>query len=294
MATRYPDLEIDLLRAFVAVAETGGFTAASEVVRRSQSAVSQKVLRLEEILGRRLFERTSRSLSLTREGEQLLGMARRMLEFNDIAVRTLIEPLTAGSLRLGISDDFVPRQLPGFLARFRRLYPSVRLELWNGLSRELLDAYDGGHLDVVISKRDSTATQRGRVIWREPLVWLAAAGHMPDPHGPVPLVMLPPPCGYRDVMIEALDSMRRDWFPACTASSLVGIQAAVAGGLGFSVLGRSFLQEGIQVLKPSVAWPTLPTTEIVIVGEDTAPADLVRPLIAFLTERLAGTFEAAA
>ena len=73
---RHPDLELDLLRAFVAVAETGSFTAAADVVHRSQSAVSQKVLRLEEILGRRVFDRTSRTLGLTPDGERLLVAAR--------------------------------------------------------------------------------------------------------------------------------------------------------------------------------------------------------------------------
>ncbi|MDW9670249.1 LysR family transcriptional regulator [Sinorhizobium meliloti] len=290
---RYPDLEIDLLRAFVAVAETGGFTAASEVVGRSQSAVSQKVLRLEEIVERRLFERTSRSLTLTRDGEQFLATARRMLELNDVAIREMREPATVGSLRLGVADDFIPRQLPSMLSRFRRLYPGVHLELMTGLSCSLLAAYDGGSLDAVIAKKDGAA-QRGRVIWREPLVWMASADYKPDFTRPAPLVMLPPPCTYREVMVQALDSVRRDWFAACTASSLMGIQAAVAGGLGVTVLGRSFVQEGLQVLRAPEHWPALPMTEIVLVGEDTAQADLVRPLISFLTESLSSAMAAAA
>jgi len=289
----YRNLEIDLLRAFVAVAETGGFTAASEVVRRSQSAVSQKVLRLEDILGRRLFARTSRSLSLTREGEQLLVVARRMLELNDAAVRKLAEPPASGSLRLGIAEDFVPRQLPALLARFRRLYPDVRLELMTGLSCGLLAAYDAGRLDVAIAKKDGAA-QRGRVIWREPLAWLAPAGRLPDPDAPVPLVLLPPPCTYRDVMVQALDAARRAWLPACTSGSLMGIQAAVAGGLGVTVLGRSFAQEGLQILPPSAAWPALPMTEIVVLGEDGPAAGLARPLVGFLTDSLSGALAAAA
>ena len=290
---RYPDLEIDLLRAFVAVAETGGFTAASEVVGRSQSAVSQKVLRLEEIVERRLFERTSRTLTLTRDGEQFLVTARRILELNDVAIREMREPATVGSLRLGVADDFIPRQLPSMLSRFRRLYPGVHLELMTGLSCNLLSAYDAGSLDAVIAKKDGAA-QRGRVIWREPLVWMASADYTPDFTRPAPLVMLPPPCTYREVMVQALDSVRRDWFAACTASSLMGIQAAVAGGLGVTVLGRSFMQDGLQVLRAPEHWPALPMTEIVLVGEDTAQADLVRPLISFLTESLSSPMAAAA
>ena len=284
---RYPDLEIDLLRAFVAVAETGSFTAAAEVVGRSQSAVSQKVLRLEEILQRRVFERTSRSLSLTPEGEQLLVAARRMLEFNDGVMRQMRQPVRAGRLRLGISEDFIPAELPQLLARFSRLHPGVQLELMTGLSCELLSAYEEGRLDAVIAKKDGTA-QRGRVIWREPLVWMAAAGFQPDPAQPARLVMLRAPCTYREVMVTTLDSARRDWVPVCTASSLMGVQAAVAGGLGVTVLGQSFVQPGMQILRAPDVWPSLPMTEITVLGEDGAAADLVRPLVGFLTESLAG------
>jgi DNA-binding transcriptional LysR family regulator len=290
---RHPDLEIDLLRAFVAVAEAGGFTAASEAVGRSQSAVSQKILRLEEFVGRRLFERTSRTLNLTRDGEQFLVAARRILELNDVTVRSMLEPATVGSLRLGVSEDFVPRQLPSMLARFGRLYPEVHLELMTGLSCDLLAAYDAGSLDVLIAKKDGAA-QRGRIIWREPLVWMAAADYEPDFTRPAPLVLLPPPCTYREIMVQALDSVRREWFAACTASSLMGVQAAVAGGLGITVLGRSFAQDDLQVLQAPKHWPALPMTEIVLIGEDTAQADLLQPLVSFLTEKLSVTMAKAA
>lgn len=284
---RYPDLEIDLLRAFVAVVETGSFTAAADAVGRSQSAVSQKVLRLEEILDRRVFNRTSRSLSLTRDGERLLVAARRLLEFNDSLLRELHEPDASGVLRLGISEDFIPAQLPALLARFGRIYPNVHLELMTGLSCQLLQAYDSGRLDAVIAKRDGTA-QRGRVIWREPLVWMAAADYHPAPDQPLRLVLLPAPCTYRDLMVSTLDAIRRDWVAACTASSLMGIQAAVAGGLGVTVLGRSFVQPHMQILRTSEHWPVLPMTEIVVVGEDGKADALVRPLVNFLTESLSG------
>lgn len=281
---RFPDLEIDLLRAFVAVAESGSFTAAADLVGRSQSAVSQKILRLEEILDTRVFDRNSRSLSLTRDGERLLVAARRMLEFNDAVVREMREPPAAGTLRLGISEDFIPKELPKLLARFSRLHPAAHLELMTGLSCDLLAAYDADRLDAVIAKKDGTA-QRGRVIWREPLVWMAAADHPVETEGPARLVMLPPPCTYRELMIGALDSARRDWVAACTASSLMGVQAAVAGGLGVTVLGRSFAQEGMRILQDPVLWPALPMTEITVVGEDSVPS-LVGPLVAFLAESL--------
>jgi DNA-binding transcriptional LysR family regulator len=289
---RYPDVEIDLLRAFVAVAESGSFTSAAEVVGRSQSAVSQKIIRLEEILDRRVFDRTSRSLSLTRDGEHLLVAARRMLEFNDSLMRELREPPAAGALRLGISEDFIPSQLPTLLARFGRLYPGVHIDLTTGLSCELLAAYDEDRIDAVIAKKDGDA-QRGRVIWREQLVWMASAEYQLDFSRPARLVMLRPPCTYRELMITLLDSVRREWVGVCTASSLMGVQAAVAGGLGVTVLGRSFVQAGMQILQAPDLWPPLPLTEITVIGEERA-SDLVRPLVTFLTESLAGSQRLAA
>lgn len=284
---RYPDLELDLLRAFVAVAEAASFTAGAEVVGRSQSAVSQKILRLEDILGRRAFTRTSRSLQLTPEGERLLAAARQMLDFNDRLVRDMREPAARGELRLGITEDFIPGQLPKLLARFARVYPGVHLNLTTALSCHLVSAFDAGHLDAVIAKKDGTA-QRGRVIWREPLVWMAAADESVDFAVPARLVMLPAPCTYRAVMLEALDAVHQDWVGVCTASSLMGIQAAVAGGLGLSVLGRSFVQPGLRELETPEHWPALPMTEIVVIGEDSRAADLLRPLVTFLTENLGG------
>src|SRR5580765_7963587 len=144
------NLDIDLLRSFAAVADTGSFTAAGEVVARTQSAVSIQIKRLEESVGRRVFERTSRSLALTPAGEVLLDYARRILALNDESVRRITEPPVAGELRLGITEYFVPNELPAILARFAAIHPEVRLEVRMGSSRDLREALSQGKLDVAI------------------------------------------------------------------------------------------------------------------------------------------------
>ncbi|MES2255404.1 MAG: LysR substrate-binding domain-containing protein [Pseudomonadota bacterium] len=280
---RYSDLEIDLLRAFVAVAETGSFTGAAQIVGRSQSAVSQKIGRLEELVEARVFDRTSRSLSLTQHGEHLFAAARKMIEFNDSVMKQIRAPMGVLKLRLGISEDFIPGQLPALLARFNRLYPMVDLDLMTGLSCDILAAYDSGRLDTVIAKKSGSAP-RGRVIWRDQLVWLASADYEVDMGRPINLVMLRPPCTYRELMISTLDAVRQEWVAACTASSLMGVQAAVGGGLGISILGRSFVKNDMRVLDMPEDWPDLPSTEVVIIGEKPEFADLVQALVMFLTE----------
>jgi DNA-binding transcriptional LysR family regulator len=281
------NLDLDLLRALVAVAESGSFTAAADVVGRSQSAVSQKVLRLEEALGLRLFERTSRSLSLTQDGKRVLVAGRRLLAQYDTFMQELREPPKLATLRLGISENLVQTQLPLLLSRFSQQYPNVQLELTTGSSQELIASHEAGLLDVAFAKRKREGSpHRGRVIWREPLVWLAAANFRNDPSRPARLVMMPPPCGYREVMTETLDSSRREWTIACTASNLIGVQAAVAGGLGATVLGKSFLQSGMKILPTSAQWPALPASEVAVIGEDSSAQQIVQPLISLFVEVL--------
>ncbi|WP_019831921.1 LysR substrate-binding domain-containing protein [Sphingomonas sp. PR090111-T3T-6A] len=283
-----PLLDTDLLRAFVAVAETGSFTAAAEVIGRSQSAVSQKVIRLEEMLERSVFARTSRSLRLTPDGERLLVVARQMLALNDDFLRSLRRPSEIGTLRLGISENLVPTQLPRLLSRFFALHPSVHLELSTGLSAELLARHKDGKLDAVVALSQPDAPARGgRVLWREPLVWIAAADHEPDPNQPLRLVVMRPPCTYRAAMTDALDRVRRDWVTACTASSLAGLQAALMAGMGVTALGESFLHEGVRTLRGD-RWPALPVAEMTVVGEDGPAGSLVRELSAFLADGLIG------
>ncbi|MBM2712950.1 LysR family transcriptional regulator [Mesorhizobium caraganae] len=281
---RYADLEIDLLRAFVAVADAGGFSAAAPLVGRSQSAVSQKVLRLEGILGQRMFDRNSRSLGLTLEGEKLLAAARQMIEFNDKVVRELREPRVEGTLRLAISEDAIPRQLPGILARFARIYPRVQVDVTTGLSCNLVAAFDEGKFDAVIAKKDRTS-HRGRTIWREALTWMARSDYVMEAK-PIRLVMLPIPCSYRALMIDRLSQANLDWRISCTVSSLLGAQAAVEGGLGVTVLGSSFLGRGMRALTADEGWPALPQMEIVILSEGAQTTELVRPLVNFLTDNL--------
>ncbi|WP_246237933.1 LysR substrate-binding domain-containing protein [Pseudomonas akapageensis] len=281
------DVEIDLLQAFIAVADTGSFSAAAAVISRSQSAVSQKIIRLEKVLGTRVFERTSRALTLTPDGERLLIGARKMMVHFDDFLREFREPATVNVLRLGISENLVPTQLVNLLSRFTRLYPDIRLELTTGFGNDLLADYEAGQLDVVITKRKFSSTvQRGRTIWREPLVWIAARDYQIQASLPVPLVMMQPPCGYRSIMIEAMASVGREWTSACLASNLIGLQAAVAGGLGITALGTSFLQEGMRIVEPSEKLPTLPTTEVVVIGDEIRTRHLVQPLVSILTEGL--------
>jgi DNA-binding transcriptional LysR family regulator len=289
---RYPDLDIDLLRCFVTVAERGGFTAAGEHLGRSQSAVSLKVKRLEELLGgKRILERTSRSLALTDEGELLLGYARRILELNDETVRRIGAPPAEGQLRFGIAEYFVPQHLPGILAAYARRQPKVRIEVRVGTTAALTAALDAGELDLVVGKRDPS-DPRGRLVGREPLVWVAAEGFSIDAAQPLPLLVLPAPCSYRQAALGALEAGGRTWRVVLTSASIMGVQAAVTAGLGLAALGRGSVLPGMRVAGSREGLPALPCCEVVVIGE-LAAGSLAAPLVEMIVEALQAPARAA-
>jgi DNA-binding transcriptional LysR family regulator len=255
---RIPDLDLDLLRGFVTVAERGGFTAAGLVLGLTQSAVSLKVKRLEDLLGKPVFTRGKKQVALTREGETLLGYARRMLALNEEAVRRFIAPPMAGRLRLGVADHFVPRHLAPALARFARTWPEVRIEVQVGRSHELRAALAREELDLVLGKRRDGETE-GRVIFTEAVVWVAAPDFELVRERPLPLAMLPQGCMFRDRALTALARAGLASEVVYTSPSLMGIAAAAQAGFALSVMGRTGLPEGLMEL---AGLPALGTAEM--------------------------------
>jgi DNA-binding transcriptional LysR family regulator len=288
---RYPDLDIDLLRCFATVAEQGGFTAAGQTLGLTQSAISLKIKRLEDIVRKRVFERTSRRLSLTADGEVLLVYARRLLTLNDEAVRRMIAPPIRGHLRLGVADHFVPQHLAPILARFARTYPDVRLEVEVGRSHELRAACDKGALDLVIGKRRDGETA-GTPIWTEVLAW---AGSMdlkkadftkPGRNAPLPLAMLPPGCMFRDRALATLSRANIAHEIVYPSASLLGVIAAAEAGLAVTVLGRSTVPSNLTEIGQL---PDLGSVEMAIFGDTAGRMALVDPLVGFIRESLAAT-----
>ena len=238
------NLEIDLLRTFAAVADTGSFTAAAGLVARTQSAVSMQVKRLEESVGRRVFERSSRALALTGDGALLLDYARRMLALNDESLGRLARPPVTGRARFGVTEYFLPNDLPALLARFAAAHPGSPLEVRMGLSRELRADLDAGRLDAAIVRLDP-ARDRGEPLWREPQVWVAAEGWQEDRAAPLPLVALPPGCMLREFAMASLRRRKRAWRLAYTGSGMASVQAAVLAGLGVSIVARTSVLPGM-------------------------------------------------
>lgn len=285
LPVRQTDLDIDLLRCFVAVVESNGFTAASKRLLRTQSAVSIQIKKLEERIGQKLFERDKRAIGLTEHGEILLGYARRMLRLNDETVQRFVETDVQGVLRLGIVEYLAPHRLPDIISKLRSLYRHLDLRLRIDLSSRLLTELEMNNLDVVIAAQDENMPQ-GIKLFEEELCWAAGSAELPDPTQPLPLAFLPPPCFYREAATQALEKINRPWFCAVTTMNIAGVQAAVNAGLAVGVLSRTSVLSSMKVLGPDNLFPQLPKFDVAVFTNEKIRNAASKPIINDLVQEL--------
>jgi len=167
------NLQIDYLRTFIVLAEIKGFTKTGIQVNKTQSAVSMQIKRLEDEIGKKLFERIGKTVKLTAEGNILIKYAIRIIKEHDDAIRALSKPDLEGFIRFGSPEHYTIGVLPKLLARFASAYPEVLVEMRCENSDKIKEAVDKGELDVGICTQISDG---GQVISHDPVVWAADPG----------------------------------------------------------------------------------------------------------------------
>jgi len=257
-------MDIAALQAFVAVAESGSFSVASERLFLTQPAISKRVALLESELNSRLFDRIGRRVSLTESGSALLPRARHiLLEVEDS--RRIISNLSgqiAGRLRVGTSHHIGLHRLPPVLRRYTASYPEVELDLHFMDSEEACRAVLHGDLElgVVTLPLEPPAELQTRLIWPDPLDFIVHPEHPllteTMPISPSRLcehpAILPAPGTYtREVIEQAFRPLGLSIPIRMGTNYLETIKMMVSVGLGWSVLPRSMLSDELRVLKVS-------------------------------------------
>lgn len=252
-----PLLELDVLRTFVAIAETGSFTAAANAVFRTPSAVSMQIKKLEDTLRCSLFTRDARSVSLTTDGEMLLGYARRLLAINRDAVSKFVVPDVAGVVRLGSPDDYGERVLPGVLKRFAKSHPAVAVDVVIDQTVKLRERMAKGELDIMLLTSCSTVPPEAEVLLSEPVVWAGARGGCAHLRNPLPISVWEEGCAWRANALEALGSGGHQFRIAYMSAHTAGQRAAILSDLAIAPMPRSFIGDDIVELGPEDGLPVL-------------------------------------
>lgn len=263
VTNRLVNLDIDLLRAFITVIETGSFTRAAALLGRTQPAVSLQIRRLEDQLRSPVFDRGGKGVSLTTEGAGLLPQARRLLRLNDEIVATLGEGDLAGEVRFGAPEDIATMHLPGILGAFARSHPRIKLSVTCDYTANLLDQMSRGLLDLALIKREPVGPELGVRVWSEPLVWVALDASILE-LSPLPLIVAPSPDIYRKRALSALEAAGLAFRASFTSPSLSGQMAALRAGLGVGVLPAAMAPRDLAVLGEPL--PPLSDSEIALVS----------------------------
>jgi DNA-binding transcriptional LysR family regulator len=278
-------LDLDQLQTFVSIADTGSFTRAAGEVHRTQSAVSMQMRRLEERIGRPLFEKDGRTNKLTEEGDRLLSYARRMHFLNRETLAAFDDQRLEGTIRIGTPDDYADRFLPEIMARFARSNPHVELTVICEPTPGLVEHIKRGNLDLALVTHNETKAQ-SEVVRREPLLWVSSANHLTHEQDVLPMAFGRPNCIWRRAACDVLDQMKRDYRVLFTSFSATVIAAAVLSGLAISVLPECALRPGMRVLGEADGFGLLPDCRIGIMRGQSSRPELVEALARHISESL--------
>jgi DNA-binding transcriptional LysR family regulator len=262
-------ITLEHLRAFVGVVEGGGFQNASQDLCRTQSAVTQSLRKLEEILDCRLLERRQgHVVGLTAAGERLLPSARDILARLSDAIATLRKPELSGRIALGVPDDFKVTDIHGAISRCLGLNPRLRIEVMSVLSSQVARLLKECLLDVGLLKTTVKHHQPvagipdERILRVEPLYWVGNRRVHADIFDELPLISFPDGCAYRQAALETLAGAGRSIYFSYVSASYENIRSAVSAGLGIGILPHGAIARDHTVLGPADGFPDLPSVQL--------------------------------
>lgn len=282
----------DLMRSFLAVADTGSVTAAADRLGRTQSAVSLQIKRLEENLGQPLFNRLARGVALTPRGAQLLPYARRVVSLLDEAAIALREKPLTGPVRVGIPDEYSGTVLPRALAAFDERHEGVQVTVRCDHSEGQMRALEADELDLAVIY-DWSYVQDGELLCIDPTVWVTSVAHAQHLRRPVPVGLYFRSDWCRDFAEASLNQQGIDWRPAWLCDLAAGFRVAVSNGVAIAPLSRSTIPAGCRELTAADGFPIVDSARVVLRRNPRGTSPAIEGMAAMLREAFRPLAEAA-
>ncbi|WP_246777051.1 LysR family transcriptional regulator [Microvirga sp. VF16] len=267
-----------LLQSFLAVANSQSFSSAAHRLNITQSTVSHQIARLEDHLGKQLFERTTRSCRLTAEGRELVEFATRVIRIVDEMEQCFRPSLLRGTVVIGVSDDyhlFLP--LTQAFKGFMESKPGVAIEVRAGLSADLQRDLNERKIDLAVLRKVPAASPAESLI-TDNLVWITSEYWTPPRDGVIPLALVAGACNYRRTAIAALDERRLPWKCIVSCTSLEGVLAVVQAGMAVSVVTEGDVRGGVIAAPSDGLLPQLPRSSLTIRFAEGEPSLVARAL----------------
>jgi len=239
-------LDIDYLRTFKTVVDLGGITRAAQRLNLTQSAVSHKLARLEERIGRPLLSKGTGGIFPTPDGRDLLSYADRLITLHDEAADYFRASSLSGEIRLGSTEDATGKKFAAILGRFRRAHPQVSLSIKVAQSLRLQEWLKAGEIDLAILQVFANDMQPDdHELWREDLIWVRSVDHPIEIDRALPFVSFDRECFYRVAALQRLAESGRSLNVVLECPSAEGVRAGVRHGLGLALLSRRNMVPGL-------------------------------------------------
>ncbi len=256
-------LDSDLLRGFLAVAETGSMTDGAARIFRTQSAVSLQIKRLETLLDQPVFERHGRGVNLTATGETLLPIAREITARLDNTLANLSAKDISGRLCFGIPDDHGRDHLAQIIGEFTRAHPGIELDVTCDLSTGFPEALRAGKLDLAVYEV-AQPKPTDEVLMRDQTFWMCSKFHDLTNCDPMPVALFDRDCWWRDAALEALTKIGKPYRVIYSSQSVGGVIAAIEAGSAVGLLGHSSLTPKLRTLGPKDGFLEMPVSHLVL------------------------------
>ncbi|MFN4155089.1 MAG: LysR family transcriptional regulator [Paracoccaceae bacterium] len=270
---------LDALRSYVAICETGSFRRAAVRVHRSPSAVSLQIGKLEELLDARLLDRDARHVALTEQGETLLGHARRLLGLNDETLALFRRSPLAGRLSLAAPHDLGMSLVPRLLRRLAQVHPDVRVDVRLGTSEAVRQGITDGSVNLALFNDVAPSGIEARELLSEPLKWLVLDGGRAAQQNPLPLAVAETGCAWRDAALSALQRAGLAYRIAYSSDTSMGQVAAIRADLAIAALPMSLADRDLVEAPSHYDLPQLPLTHICIADDGSELATVFVALV---------------
>lgn len=253
-------LNLDTMRTFVAICETGTFRRAATRVNRSPSAISLQVAKLEELLGAQLLVRDARRVELTEQGTVLLSYAKRLLGISNEALAVFHGAPLTGHLRLAAPHDLGVTLVPNLLQRLAVSYPHVVVDVRLDTAEAVQHRFLNGDVNLALFNEVRDPALQLDELYSEPLVWMMKDGGNAVERDPLPLAIAEIACAWRQAALEALETACRAFRIAYSSDTSLGQIAALRADLAIAALPVSLAKENLVEVPKEFGLPPLPKT----------------------------------
>ncbi|WP_249364669.1 LysR substrate-binding domain-containing protein [Pseudoalteromonas rubra] len=255
-------MDIESLRSFIACVENDSFTRAANQLHRTQSAISMQMKKLQEDVGKPLFEKSGRKLHLTQDGHTLMRYAKQLVRLHDDTLAYMRQSERPTLIRLGCPDDYADTILPSLTAQLHQLWQNLELDIHCMSSNRIKDALDQGELDLGVITR-SPDSEEGLFLYHDQGVWVGTW----HPETSFSLAVFQRDCRFHQAAIEGLMKQERTFKVIANCQSASALRALVKAGLAIGALAHSSA-EGLPLLNVQ-GLPPLPAIDIVLIRSNT-------------------------